>query len=141
MHNCNSNSNSNSNSTNTNTHKVGFCEPSGAVPAGGEAAPDTLAAQQAFARTRGALPLAGDLSAQERSRAAGPILGLVVMLALATRENLSTGYGFRFSTEIYGSKRETNNGFPRIPTGILFCSHRNLRKSLETSGSLRENVT
>ena len=31
------------------------------------------------------------------------------------------------------------NVFSRIPTGSLCCSSRNLRKSAETSGSLREN--
>ena len=32
------------------------------------------------------------------------------------------------------------NGFPRIHTGSLLCSYRNLRKSPETSGSLQDNV-
>ena len=32
------------------------------------------------------------------------------------------------------------NDFPRIPTGILFCSYRDIRKSPETSGILREKV-
>ena len=42
----------------------------------------------------------------------------------------------------YGNLREQTgeNGFPRIPAGSLCCSYRNLRKSPETSGSLRENV-
>ena len=42
----------------------------------------------------------------------------------------------------YGNVQEQTgeNGFPRIPTGSLFCSYRNLRKSPETSGSLRDNV-
>ena len=51
-------------------------------------------------------------------------------------EYLITGYGLRFSTEIYGSKRDKT----RKPAGNLFCSYRNLRKSPETSGSLRENA-
>ena len=43
---------------------------------------------------------------------------------------------------LYGNLREYSgeNGFPRKPTGSLFCSYRNLRKSPEASGSLRENV-
>ena len=46
-----------------------------------------------------------------------------------------TGSGFlRKSTGTNGRKRFSK------PTGSLFCSYRNLRKSPETSGSLRENV-
>ena len=43
---------------------------------------------------------------------------------------------------LYGNLREQTgeNGFPQIPTGSLFCSYRNLTKSPETSGSLRENI-
>ena len=41
---------------------------------------------------------------------------------------------------VYGSLRQQTgeSGFPRIPIGSLCCSHRNLRTSPETSGSLRE---
>ena len=42
-------------------------------------------------------------------------------------------------TEIYGSKQE-KHGFPRIPTGSLFCSFRDRRTSTEASGNLGEKV-
>ena len=48
-------------------------------------------------------------------------------------------YGVRFSTEIYGSKREKTFFHKCLPEN-WFCSFRHLRKSPETSGSLRENV-
>ena len=50
-------------------------------------------------------------------------------------------YGVR-APVFYGNLREQTgeSGFLRIPTGILFCSYRNLEKSPETSGSLRDNV-
>ena len=50
-------------------------------------------------------------------------------------------YGVR-GPVFYGDLREQTgeNGFPPIPTGSLPCSYGNLRKSPETSGSLRENV-
>ena len=54
------------------------------------------------------------------------------------REYLSTGYGLRFSTEIYGSKRE-KMVFHEYPSGSLFGLTES-PKSPETSGSLRENV-
>ena len=47
-----------------------------------------------------------------------------------------------YGVVFYGNPREQTgeNGFPRIPTGILLRFYRKLRKSHETSGSLRENV-
>ena len=50
-------------------------------------------------------------------------------------------YGVR-APVFYGNLREQTgeNGFPRKPTGNLFCYCRNLRKSLEASGNLWENV-
>ena len=50
------------------------------------------------------------------------------------REYLSTGYGLRFSTESTGE-----NGFPRIPAGMLFCSCRSLRTSLEVHGMMHKH--
>ena len=48
------------------------------------------------------------------------------------------GYGLRFSTR--NLREQTGeNSFPRISTGILFSYYRKLRKSPETSGSLRDN--
>ena len=42
----------------------------------------------------------------------------------------------------YGHLREQTgeNGFPRMPTGILVCSDGDLPKPPETSRSLREHV-
>ena len=51
---------------------------------------------------------------------------------LHIREDLSTGYGLRFSMEIYGRKRFSTNTYRKL---VLF-----LQKSAETSGSLREKV-
>ena len=49
-------------------------------------------------------------------------------------------YGVR-APVFYGLREQTgDNGFQRMPTGSLFCSHRNLQTRPETSGSLRENV-
>ena len=50
-------------------------------------------------------------------------------------------YGVR-APVFYGNLREQTreNGFPLIPTGSLFCSYKDLRKSPETSGSLSDNV-
>ena len=45
----------------------------------------------------------------------------VYVYVYVLRECLSTGYGLRFSTELYGSKRE-KMVFPQIPKGILFRS-------------------
>ena len=47
-----------------------------------------------------------------------------------------------WAPDVYRNLREQRgeNGFPQKPTGSLFGSYRHLRKSLETSGSLRENV-
>ena len=41
------------------------------------------------------------------------------------------------SRNILAWEQMEENGFPQIP---LFCYYRNLRKSPDTSGSLRENV-
>ena len=59
--------------------------------------------------------------------------------ASVLREYLSTGYGLRFSAEIYGSNRE-NSVFHEDLQDILFYSDRHLRKSPEASGSIQENV-
>ena len=50
-------------------------------------------------------------------------------------------YGVR-APVFYGNLREQTgeNGFPRKPTGNLFCSYGRLRMSPETSRSFRENV-
>ena len=48
------------------------------------------------------------------------------------REDLSTGYGIRFSTEVYGRKRLSTNTY-RKP--VLF-----LQKSPKVSGNLREST-
>ena len=47
----------------------------------------------------------------------------------------STGYGLRFSTEIYGRKWFSTNSCRK-----LFLFLENLRKSPATSGSFRNNV-
>ena len=64
----------------------------------------------------------------------------LIFVVQVIREYLSTGYGLRFSMDVHLREQTGENGFPRKPTGNLFCSYRNLRKSPETSGSLRENV-
>ena len=59
---------------------------------------------------------------------------------LIVREDLITGYGLRFSPEIYGSKREKTVSTNTYRKLVLFVLCRHLRKSLGTSGSLQENV-
>ena len=51
-------------------------------------------------------------------------------------------YGVRAPVS-YGSRREQAGEicFPRAPTRSLCCSYRNVRKSLQTSGNLRDNVS
>ena len=56
----------------------------------------------------------------------------MIQLLSCVREDSSTQYGLWFSAEIYGRKRFPTNTYRKL---VLL-----LRKSPETSGSLRENV-
>ena len=51
-------------------------------------------------------------------------------------------YGVRAPVFCGNLREQTGeeNSFPRNPAGILVCSYRHLRKSPETSGSLRESA-
>ena len=62
-------------------------------------------------------------------------------LTVSDRIQRGLEYGVR-TPFFYGKLRKQTgeDGFPQIPTGSLCCSYRNIRKSPETSGSLRENV-
>ena len=69
------------------------------------------------------------------------IIIIIIIIIINDMAKRGLVYGVR-APVFYRSLREQTgeNVFPRIPTGNLFCSYRNLRKSQETSGSLRECV-
>ena len=77
-----------------------------------------------------------------KSHAAGCMLHAVCRVLYAVLyDKRGLEHGVR-APVFYGNLREQTgeNGIPRIPTGSLCCSYRNLRKYSETSESLRENV-